>query len=161
MIDRNISRARRFGLIASITLLFPLIVPLAALGLLLFAANRLVLNALVRLLWLPRGKDVLLIYSESPIWKDYIAHEIMPLVEKRAKLLNWSERKQWPRWSLAVRLFHSYSGSRNFNPMLVLFKPWGKARFFRLLPAFEEWKHGNPGPLEQMRLDLAASLASE
>jgi hypothetical protein len=63
-----------------------------------------------------------------------------------------------PRSSLAVRLFRAYSGSKDFNPMVVLFRPLGKARLFRFLPAFEEFKHGNPGRLERMRQDLAADL---
>ncbi len=42
--------------------------------------------------------------------------------------------------------------------MVILFPPLGKARFFRFLPAFQECKHGNPGPLEQMRQDLISRL---
>ena len=42
--------------------------------------------------------------------------------------------------------------------MVILFPLLGKARFFRFLPAFNEWKHGNPGPLEQMRRDLISQL---
>jgi hypothetical protein len=136
----------------------PLIIPVAVICLLLFAANRLFLNILVYLLWLPQGKDVLLVHSNSPIWSEHMTQEIMPLVIHRAEVLNWSERKQWSRWSLAVRLFHSYSGSRDYNPMVILFKPFTKARFFRFLPAFDEWKHGNPGPVERLRQDLAANL---
>jgi hypothetical protein len=134
------------------------IIPIAIVFLLLYGAYRLLLNALVRILWMPRGKDILLVYSDSPIWKQYMLEEIMPLLKDRAKILNWSERKQWSRWSLAVRLFDAYSGSKNFNPMVVLFRPLGKAQLFRFLPAFEEAKHGNAGRLEEMRDELAANL---
>ena len=152
------SRASTFGQIVLIAVLLPLIIPIAIVFLLLYGAYRLLLNALIRILWLPRGKDVLLVYSDSPIWKEYMMEEIMPLLKGRAEILNWSERKQWSRWSLAVRVFHAYSGSKDFNPMVVLFRPLGKARLFRFLPAFEESKHGNPGRLERMRQDLAADL---
>ena len=106
----------------------------------------------------PRGKDVLLVYSDSPTWSEYMTREILPLVSSRAKILNWSERKRWPTWSLPVRVFHTYSGSRDFNPMLILFRPFGKAVFFRFFPAFHEYKHGKPDRLEQMRQALIAQL---
>src|SRR4029077_20978018 len=143
---------------ALLTVLLPLIVPLAVIGIMLFLAYRLTLNALVRFWWLPKGKDILLIYSDSPIWHEYMTNQILPLVRSRAEILNWSERSRWPNWSLAVRLFRSYSGGRDFNPMVILFPLLGKAHFFRFLPAFHEWKHGNPGPLEQMRRDLISRL---
>lgn len=148
----------QFAMTALLVVLFPLIVLLAILALLLFAGYRLLLNALVRLLWLPRGKDVLLVYSDSPIWAEYMTKEILPVVTNRAKVLNWSERKRWPSWSLPVRVFHTYSGSRDFNPMLIVFRPFGKAVFFRFYPAFQEFKHGNPASLEQMHQALIAQL---
>jgi hypothetical protein len=148
------SRIKTFRQAAVTIFLLPLIIPLSVIGIVLFVANRLILNALVRLMWLPRGKDILLVYSDSPIWHEYVTNQILPLVQSRAEILNWSERNRWPNWSLAVRLFRSYSGGRDFNPMVILFPPLGKARFFRFLPAFQERKHGNPGPLEQMRQDL-------
>jgi hypothetical protein len=150
------SRVRRFGQIVLIAALLPLIVVVVIIFLLPYGAYRLLLFALVRILWLPQGKDILLVYSESPIWKAYMVEKIMPLVQDRAEILNWSERKQWSRWSLAVRLFHSYSGSKDFNPMVILFPPFGKARQFRFLQAFKESKHGDPSLLEGMCKDLAA-----
>lgn len=158
MTQQSKSSDREIGHIALLTVLLPLIVPLAVIGIMLFLAYRLTLNALVRFWWLPRGKDILLIYSDSPIWHEYMTNQILPLVRSRAEILNWSERSRWPNWSLAVRLFRSYSGGRDFNPMVILFPLLGKARFFRFLPAFNEWKHGNPGPLEQMRQDLISQL---
>ena len=147
MTPQSKSSGREIGYIALLTLLLPLIILLAVIGIMLFVAYRLTL----RIWWLPRGKDILLVYSDSPIWHEYMTNQILPLVQSRAQILNWSERKRWPRWSLAVQVFRSYSGSRDFNPMVILFPPLGKARFFRFFLSFQEWKHGNPGPLEQMR----------
>ena len=158
MARQNNSRVKRFVQAALIIFLLPLIIPLAAIGIVLFSANRLVLNALVRLWWLPRGRDVLLVFSDSPIWHEYMTSQILPLVQSRAEILNWSERNRWTRWSLATRVFYSYSGNRNFNPMVILFPPLGKARLFRFLPVFNEWKHGNPEPLERMRDALISEL---
>lgn len=151
------SRVKRLGEAVPIVLLLPLVVPLALIGFILFLANRLVLNGLVRLWWLPRRKDILLIYSDSPIWLDYMTGEILPLVD-RAIVLNWSQRRKWSRWSLAVRLFRSYAGGRDFNPMVILFRPLQRAKLFRFLPALEERKHGNHAPVEQLRQNLIHCL---
>jgi hypothetical protein len=158
MARQSESRTRTAAQVLLIILLLPLIIPLAAIGFVIFVANRLILNALVRVWWLPRGKDILLVYSDSPIWHEYMTNQILPLVRSRAQILNWSERKRWPNWSLAVRVFRSYSGGRDFNPMVILFPPLGKARFFRFLPAFQEQKRGGPEPLERMRQDLISWL---
>jgi hypothetical protein len=149
---------REIGYIALLTPLLPLIILLLGIGIMAFLAYRLILNALVRVWWLPRGKDILLVYSDSPIWHEYMTKHILPLVESRAEILNWSERNRWPNWSLAVRVFRSYSGGRDFNPMVILFPPLGKALFFRFLPAFQEQKRGSPEPLERMRQDMIFRL---
>ena len=149
---------KQFAQNAGLILLSPILMLLGLLALLLYAAYRLVLNALIRMLWLPRGKDVLLVFSESPIWFDYMTREILPLVKNRAKVLNWSERNRWPRWSLPVWVFHTYSRGRDFNPMLILFRPFRQAVFFRFFPAFQEYKHGNTDSLERMRQALIVQL---
>ncbi|MGB8061410.1 MAG: hypothetical protein WCF26_05930 [Candidatus Sulfotelmatobacter sp.] len=91
-----------------VLLLLPFVLPLALLALILAVLHRCTLRLLIQIWWLPRGKDVLLVYSDSPIWREYMSSEIMPLVRERAVVLNWSERRQWRWWSLAVSAFRSY-----------------------------------------------------
>jgi hypothetical protein len=158
MASHSKSGMRKFGEAALIVLLLPLVVPIALIGLLLFLANRLILNALVLVCWFPRGKDILFVYSDSPIWLEYMTTEVLPLVKHRAAVLNWSERTRWSPWSLAVRLFRSYAGRKDSNPIVILFRPLRRARCFRFLPALQEWKHGNHVPLEALRHDLIGSL---
>ena len=138
--------------------LLALIVPLA-----LFAiANHLIYRALLYLLvwalWLPRGKDILFVYSDSPIWHEYMATQVLPLVQDRAIVLNWSERKKWPRWSLGVAVFHHFGGAGDFNPLVVLFQPLRLARVFRFWSAFKDWKRGYKEPVERLRQELFAIL---
>src|SRR5262249_19151097 len=76
--------SRRALQAAFIIVLLPLIIPLAILSLVLLALHRAVLYMLVWLLWLPRGKDVLFVFSDSPIWRDYMAQQVLPLVQERA-----------------------------------------------------------------------------
>lgn len=84
--------------------------------------------------------------------------QVLPLVEKRAVILNWSDRNRWPRWSLAVHLFRTFGGRREFNPLVLIFRPLKQVHSFRFFRAFKESKHGNAVPLEQIRGELIANL---
>ena len=62
-------------------LFFPVILPYVLIVFILYLLHRTTLYFLIWLLWLPKGKDVLLVYSDSPIWHDYMlmATEGMPV----------------------------------------------------------------------------------
>jgi len=141
-----------------LVLLLPIILPLAILGLVLHVLNKAVVYLLVWMWWTPRRKDALYISSDSPIWKEYMEAEIFPLVAERAVVLNWSARSKWPKWSFAVRVFRTFGRGRDFNPMVILFRPFHRARIFRFLPAFQERKHGNNASIEELRRDLMQAL---
>jgi len=150
---------RRLGQVILIVVILPFVLPLA-----LFAvANHLLYRALLYLLvwalWLPRGKDILFVYSDSPIWCGYMATQVLPLVQERSVVLNWSERKGWSRWSLGVAVFHHFGGAGNFNPLVVLFRPLRSARVFRFWSAFKDWKRGYEEPVEKLRQELCQSLS--
>ena len=149
---------RRLRQAILIVVLLPLVLPLA-----LFAvANHLLYRALLYLLvwalWLPRGKDILFVYSDSTIWHEYMATQVLPLVQERSVVLNWSERKTWSRWSLGVAVFHHFGGAGDFNPLVVLFRPLRLAKVFRFWSAFKDWKRGYKEPVERLRHELFASL---
>jgi hypothetical protein len=84
--------------------------------------------------------------------------QILPLVENRAVVLNWSERKSWKKWSLAVRVFHLFSSGNDFNPAVMLFRPFRSAESFQFFSAFKEWKHGNTKKVERQRSELMRAL---
>jgi hypothetical protein len=134
------------------------LLPLILVALLLFALHRAILYVLVWLLWLPKGKDTLLVYSNSPIWQEYMTEQVLPLVEDRAIVLNWSERSRWPKWRLTQQVFYRFGGHREFNPLVVLFRPFRRARLFRFWSAFKEWKHGHTESLEALKEDLRMNL---
>jgi hypothetical protein len=119
---------------------------------------RALLYLLVWALWLPKGQDVLLVYSDSPIWHEYMTTQVLPLVQERAVVLNWSERTKWSRWSLAVAVFHHFGGARDFNPLVVLFKPLRMASIYRFWSAFKDWKRGHKEPVERLTQELVTSL---
>jgi len=150
--------SRRFAKAAAIVLLLPIILPLGLLVLTLYWVHRLLLYLLVWCIWLPKGKDALVVYSDSPIWRDYMMQEIIPLLEDRAVVLNWSERNKWPKWSFAVHVFRSFRGQREFNPMVVIFRPFGSAIVLRFWSAFKEWKHGQTAAVDYLRRELKLYL---
>ena len=152
------STGRKVARFALIALLLPIILPLAIVGLVLHFLNKVVVYLLVWVWWLPKGKDVLYVSSDSPIWKEYMETEVFPLVAERAIVLSWSARSKWPTWSFAVRVFRTFGRGHDFNPMVVLFRPFRRARIFRFLPAFLERKHGNSTSVEQLRRDLMQVL---
>lgn len=107
--------------------------------------------------WCVRGRDVLFVYSESPIWREYIENEILSKLEGRAVVLNWSKRKRW-RISLAVLAFHRFGGWRAYNPLAVVFRPFRLPKVFRFYEPFQEFKHGKPEKVEQLKTELLKAL---
>src|SRR5688572_7815817 len=93
---------------ALVDLLLPVVLPLLVVGLVLHVLNRMAVCLLVWIWWLPAGKDVLFVSSDSPVWQEYMQTEILPLVAKRAIVLNWSERSRWSKLSFSVRVFHTF-----------------------------------------------------
>ena len=152
------STGRKLARFAFIVLLLPIILPLAIVAVVLHFLNKAVVYLLVWVWWLPRGKDVLYVSSDSPIWKEYMETEVFPLVAERAMVLSWSARSTWPKWSFAVRFCRTFGRGHNFNPMVVLFRPFRRARIFRFLPAFQERKHDKTASVEKLRRELMQAL---
>jgi hypothetical protein len=115
----------------------------------------LALHLAVWLLWRPRGKNILFVYSHSPLWQDYLESRILPHLEERAIILNWSDRKKWERrFSLPVLALSYFGGQREFNPLAVVFRPFRRAKTFRFWQPFQEFKHGKREALEKMTTEL-------
>lgn len=109
-------------------------------------------------IWLTSKKNVVVfVYSNSPTWKDYIETEILPYIQARAVILNWSERRNWGP-SLPVLALRYFGGYRNFNPIALIFRPFRFVRTFRFYKAFQRFKHGDPGEVEKIRRDLFEAL---
>jgi hypothetical protein len=146
-----------------LVMLAPILVPLIIFLLLVLAIavplSYLLLYLCIWSFWLTRGRDILFVYSDSPIWRDYMLSEMLPSVESRAIVLNWSERRTWKRWSLRALAFKFFSGHKAFNPLIVVFRPFRLAQKFRFWPAFREWKQGNKQAVERLKLEIAHTLA--
>jgi hypothetical protein len=132
-------------------------IPMVAVALLFWLISALLLLSVVWLAWCPRRRYAIVVYSNSPVWQEYFERQVIPLLGERAVVLNWSARKRW-RFSLPVILFRVFGGSRQFNPIAIVFAPWRWPRTFRFYKAFRSFKHGRPEDVERLRLEFFAQL---
>lgn len=105
-----------------------------------------------------KRRRALFVYSDSPIWKDYLEDEIFPRIADRLVLLNWSERKTWKRSSLAVLAFSHFGAVHHFNPLAIVFHPYRRVQRFPFYAAFKDFKHGDSRELARMKKNLFAAL---
>jgi len=140
-------------------LIFVIIVlsPILAVATLIYYSWSLILSIAIWTSWGLRGRHILFVYSNSPVWSSYIEREILPYISETAVILNWSERKQWKN-SLAVLAFKFYGGSQNFNPLAIVFRPFRFHKVFRFYQAFKDFKHGKTEKLKEIRMDFFRSI---
>jgi hypothetical protein len=132
-----------------------LLLPVALGLLLLFVIFSVALHICIWLLWCTQGRDILFVYSNSPVWHDYLEQRLLPLLEDRAVVLNWSDRSRWRFPPTLARIaFQYFGGQREFNPLAVVFRPLRRARVFRFWQPFRDFKHGDPEPLRRLEKEL-------
>jgi hypothetical protein len=109
-----------------------------------------------RAAWGVQGKDLLLVYSNSPHWQRYVEETWFPRWGHRAVVLNWSERSKWERPPRAeVALFRAFAGAREFNPLGIVVPATGRAVYIvRFWRAFREYKHGKERLLRLSEAEL-------
>ena len=54
-----------------------------------------------------QGKDVLVVRHGKSNFDPWLS-QVMPIVEDRALFLDYETRESWPRWSIPVKLFHTF-----------------------------------------------------
>lgn len=119
----------------------------------------LILHVAIWILWCARGRDVLFVTSDSPVWGAYVTEKLLPRLGERAVILNWSERKKWS-FSLARIAFYHFGGQREFNPLAVVFRPFRRPQVFRFWRPFRDWKHGNRGALQEVEREFLQATAT-
>jgi hypothetical protein len=76
---------------------------LVALAGVLWLATAVLLQVVVWLTWCSRGRYVLVVDSNSPIWQAYFEQSVLPAVGSRAEVLSWSQAK-----ARDIVLLHSF-----------------------------------------------------
>lgn len=143
----------------ALSILLVVLLPLIAIVLSVYFAAGALLYLAVWCWWCSSGRNTLLVYSNSPIWREHIEQTLLPRLEGRAVVLNWSERRNW-RPSLAVWAFRYFGGSRAYNPLAIVFRPFRLARTFRFYEPFRDFKHGKSERVAKMTEELLASIDS-
>jgi hypothetical protein len=110
--------------------------------------------------WHPKGKDLLLVYSNSPHWQLYVEEHWLPNWDRRAVVLNWSERQAWSNSRRSdATLFRAFAGSREFNPLAIVVPAKGRPHVVRFWRSFRDFKHGKDQPLRLAEMELESMLA--
>ena len=147
------------------TLLFaPIIVLVLILLLVLspfYVLYRTLLRIAVELVWGIQGKRVLMVYSRSPNWEQYIESTWLPRINSHATVMNWSDRLHWARQNrFASIVFRHWKPTHNFNPMIILFPAWRPVKRIGLYDAFRESKHGQDQKLREAEAQLFSFVDS-
>lgn len=132
-----------------------LMIPVAVLGIPIYWLYGRWLKVRWEQTWGREGRRILLVYSRSPHWQNYIETAWLPRVAPHAVVIDWSDRSTWPtRAPLEIRAFRYWGGEREFNPMVVLFPRRGKVRTVRFWQAFRDFKHGKDSALRAAESEL-------
>jgi hypothetical protein len=144
--------------IAVLPLLFALLL-LLVIGLPFFVVYRVLLRLAVEVVVSANGRRILLVYSRSPVWQEYIERNWLPALADHAMVLNWSDRESWKqRPSFAVWVFRHWAPTKDFNPMVIVFPAFRPAKRVGFYYAFGDWKHGRDGALRDAEKQLFAHL---
>jgi hypothetical protein len=81
--------ATKWWHVAAIIPLLPLLIAFAVIAMVAFAVSSVCMHVTVWTWWCLRGRDILFVYSDSPIWHDYVEQHILPYLGERAVVLNW------------------------------------------------------------------------
>lgn len=102
------------------------------------------------------GKDLLVVYTDSPHWKARIESHWVARWPDRTVTLNrshpWSRKKPEAALWLAVR------GILEHTPLAIVVARSGEARVIRFFSAFRDFKHGKDGPLRVRERELQEAM---
>ena len=130
------------------------VLPIVLLALVAYGIAALVLHLVLWLVWVPFGRRVVFVYSNSPVWQQYIENNLLPRLPKRSVVLNWSERRYWSRWTLGYWVFQFFGGGREFNPLAIVVRPLRWTKVFRFWRAFRDFKHGRRESLTRIEREF-------
>ena len=102
------------------------------------------------------GKDVVVVYTDSPHWKEYIETRWLPRCGDRAIGLNRS--KPWREDQPEARLWRAVAGTAEHTPVVIVVPPRGKVQIVRFWLAFRDFKHGKDKRLREAEARLATIL---
>ena len=121
----------------------------------LFDARRKAIAAF-RAAYAGAGKDVVVVYTDSPHWKEYIETRWLPRWEDRA--IAFDRSKPWREDQPEARLWRAVAGTAEHTPVVIVVPPAGKVQIVRFFLAFRDYKYGKDRRLRAAEAQLAAIL---
>ena len=102
------------------------------------------------------GKDVVVVYTDSPHWKEYIETRWLPRWGDRA--IAFDRSKPWREDQVEARLWRAVAGTAEHTPVVIVVPPRGKVQIVRFWLAFRDFKHGKDKRLREAEARLATIL---
>jgi len=103
------------------------------------------------------GKDLLIVHTDSPHWKDHVESQWVVRWPNRTVTLNRS--RPWSRKQPEAVLWLAVAGIREQTPLAVVIHRRGKLRVIRFFKAFQESKHGHHARLQAAEQELENSMS--
>lgn len=114
---------------------------------------------LVRINWIPKGKYIFIVTSESPAWKEFMQTRVIDVYGENAVVINWSERKRWRGRSIESQVFHTILGYQEHTPSVVVFSPWYWPKVFRFFVPFKSYKRGKVEEVEALMVEMEKAIS--
>jgi hypothetical protein len=160
MMDKSMTTLNRVLVVALVVGTAPVWLALLAIVVLARTVFMVALYLFVWSWWIGRqGRRTLFVYSDSPNWKEYVERVILPRLPENSVVLNWSHRSQWHRFAVPNRLFRTFAGSREFNPIGLVFERFTFVADYRFWQPFRDLKHGRPDALRVLEQRFFSHLA--
>ncbi len=102
------------------------------------------------------GKDVLVVYTDSPHWKEYIETQWLPRWGDRA--IAFDRSQPWREDQVEARLWRAVAGTAEHTPVVIVVPPRGKVQIVRFWLAFRDFKYGKDKRLRDAEARLATIL---
>lgn len=103
--------------------------------------------------WNPRGRDILFVYSDRPLWKNHVEADILPFIQKRAVIVNLSERRR-SRLAFLYKVFRRLGVHDESLPHALVFRPFRRTRVFRFWKPFRHLKAGRVETLQHIEAEF-------
>ncbi len=135
-IAKAISSIALFGLLIILAIWlspFILIGVFIYLGYIIYRARkRKIIIEQIKKEWFPKDKYAFFIYSNSKKWKSYFEQELIPKIQSKAIIWNWSTRLQygWNNGLLEAKALKTFQTSRYYYPIAIVFLYSGKVKIF-------------------------------
>ena len=102
------------------------------------------------------GKDLLIVYSDSPHWGEYIEREWLRRWGHRAVVFNRS--RPWSESQPEAQLWRAVAGTVEHTPVAIVVPRRGLPRVVRFFLAFRDFKHGKDRKLREAEARLERLL---